>query len=52
MYGKWTDSVVSWCLLLSVTNPLAYYGIRTLRIRNVFIVQAPVAIPLKIVYSN
>ncbi len=27
---------------LAWTNTLAYYGIRTLRIRNVFMVQAPV----------
>jgi hypothetical protein len=46
--GKWTDFVISYGLILSITdtlsimtNTLAYYGIRTLRIRNVFIIQAP-----------
>jgi hypothetical protein len=37
------NRIRSWLVfffLLSVTNTLAYYGVRTLRTRNVFIVQA------------
>jgi hypothetical protein len=47
IYRKWADFVVSLCLLactnkpLNQTNTLAYYGLWTLRICNVFIVQAP-----------
>jgi len=43
MYGKWTDFVVSYCLLhcgsQTLTNTLVKYGISTLLVRNVFIVQ-------------
>jgi hypothetical protein len=40
VYGKWTDFVVSWCLLSwtnmpAWTNTLAYYGVQRLLIRNV-----------------
>ncbi len=43
MYGKWTDFIVSLCILLcrshtfyvALTNTLAYYEIRTLLIFNV-----------------
>ncbi len=32
---------MAWTNTLALTNALAYYGIRKLRIRNVLIVQAP-----------
>ncbi len=47
MYGKWADFIISLCLTLLIRNPLiltntlAYYGNRTLQIRNIFIAQAP-----------
>ncbi len=47
IYGKWPDFVVSYWLFScqlqkqACTNTPAYYGIRQLRIRNVFIAQAP-----------
>jgi hypothetical protein len=46
MNVKWTNFVVSKSYIQSITktlslaNTLAYYGIRTLRIHNVYIVQA------------
>ncbi len=58
IYGKWTNFVVRLCLFycqslslawtntLALTNALAYYGIRKLRIPNVFIVQAPGSLKL------
>jgi hypothetical protein len=58
IYSKWADFVVSWWFLnrqlqtpawthtLAWTNALAYYGIRKLRIRNIFIGTGPNVIRL------
>jgi hypothetical protein len=50
MFGKLTDFVIIKCLILSITNTLAYDRIGTLQIRNVFIVQATGVNVLKLLF--